>query len=199
MAWSHFDITQASAISTFWQATAYFHAQLPQLVKSGVMGYYNISATSPFNQSTPLILGGAFWILNSSIAALDAILVPFLDEINTTFAVEVTHSTEFAPNVYDWWKVYYPPGAVAMSDGQLGSRLLDENALSVPLPQLAEALRTAYPDLVLLGNLVAGPGVWNAKPPGGLGSMTPAWRKAVVHLSMNSSLKGKENKIPGNG
>ena len=71
-----------------------------------------------------------------------------------------------------------------MIDSQLGSRLLDEKALSLPLSSLAEGLSTAYPDFVLLGNLVSGPGVWNAKPAGGLGSMTPAWRKAVVHMSV---------------
>ncbi len=79
--------------------------------------------------------------------------------------------------------MYYPAGAVATIDAQLGSRLLDEKALSTPLPELADALRVAYLNLVLLGNLVSGPGVGNAKLAGGLGSMTPAWRKAVTHLS----------------
>ncbi len=187
MAWSHFDITQKSAnTSTFWEATAYFHSQLPRLVKSGMMGYYNISTTIPTDQSTPLVLGGAFWILNSSVPTFEAIFAPSLDHINTSFAVDVTHSTQYVPNLYNWWKVYYPAGAVATIDAQLGSRLLDENALSTPLPEVAGALRTAYPNLVLLGNLVSGPGVWNAKPPGGLGSMTPAWRKAVTHLSKSN-------------
>ena len=72
---------------------------------------------------------------------------------------------------------------VATNHAQLGSRLLDEKALPKPLPELAEALRTAYPNLFLLGNLVSGPGVGNAKPPSELGSMTPAWRKAVKHLN----------------
>ena len=185
MAWSHFDMTQSSAdVSAFWQVAAYFHSQLPYLVKSGMMGYYNISATVPTDQSTPLVLAGAFWILNSSIQAFDAIFVPFLSHLNASFPIEVAYSTQFAPNLYDWWKVYYPAGAVATIDAQLGSRLLDERSLSTPLPELAKALRTAYPNLVLLGNLVSGLGVWNAKPLGGLGSMTTAWRRAVVHLSM---------------
>ena len=185
MAWSHFDITQSTAdVGTFWQAAAYFHSQLPYLVKSGMMGYFNISATIPTDQSTPLVLSGAFWILNSSIQAFDAIFAPFLNHLNTSFPVQVAYSTQFAPNLYDWWKVYYPAGAVATIDSMLGSRLLDEKSLSAPLPELTVALRTAYPKLVLLGNLVSGPGVWNANPPGGLGSMTTAWRKAVVHLSM---------------
>ena len=148
------------------------------------MGYYNISATTPADQSTPLVLGGAFWTLNSSTPTFEAVFAPFLDHINNSVAVDVAHCTQFAPNLFDWWKVYYSAGAVATVDAQLGSRLLDEKALSTPLPELAEALRTPYPNLVLLGNLVSGPGVWNAKPAGGLGSMTPAWRKSVAHLSM---------------
>lgn len=184
MAWLHFEITQTPAnISAFWLATAYFHSQLPSLVRNGVMGYYNISSIVPTNPRTPLQLVGGFWILNSTITTLDAVFTPVLNDIRRMFDVGVKYSNQFVPDMYQWWKITYPPGAVATVDVQLGSRLLDEAALSVPLPTLANALQTSYPDLVLLGNLVSGPGVWNAQPPGGLGSMTPAWRKAVVHLS----------------
>ena len=148
------------------------------------MGYFNISATIPSKQSTPLVLGDAYWILNSSIQTFDIIFAPFMNHLNASFPVEVAYSTQLTPNLYDWWKVYHPASAVATIDAQLESRLLCERSLSTPLPELAKALRTAYPNSVLLGNLVSGPGVWNAKPPGGLGSMTTAWRKAVVHLSM---------------
>ena len=143
------------------------------------MGYYNISSIVPTDRSTPLQLAGGFWILNTSIPAFDAIFNPVLNHITASYPVDVAHSTQFAPNFYEWWKVTYPPGPVAIIDSQLGSRLLDEKALSLPLSSLAEGLSTAYPDLVLLGNLVSGPGVWNAKPAGGLGFMT---RKAVVHM-----------------
>ena len=191
MAWSHFTITQTSANSSiFWQATAYFYSQLPHLVKNRILGYYNISNIISGKSSSALQLAGRFWILNTTIPCLDAIFNPVLNHTAASFPVEVTHSTQFVTNLYDWWKVYYPPGVVATVDAQLGSRLLDEKALSLPLPSLAEGLRTAYPSLILLGNLVSGPGVWNAKPPGGLGSMTPAWRKAVVHLSTCHRDKG---------
>lgn len=114
MAWSHFDIIQSSADSSmFWQATAYFHLQLPYLVKSGMMGYYNISATISTKQSTPFVLDVAFWILNSIIPAFETIFVHILDHLKTSFSVEVTHPTRNAVNVYDWWKEYYPAGAVA--------------------------------------------------------------------------------------
>lgn len=147
------------------------------------MGYYNISYLNPYNASTPLVLAGGFYILNATIESFDAVFTPLLTNLSAKYQLEVTHTTTFAPSMYEWWQVQYPPGAVALTDSALGSRLLDEKALSLPLPQLAERLSTAYPGLVLLGNLVSGPGVWNAAPAGGLGSMTPAWRNAVVHLS----------------
>ena len=130
--------------------------------------------------------GVAFWMLNSSIPALEAIFTPSLNYINNSITVEASHSTDFAPNIYESWKVYCPAGAVTMTDTQLGSRLLDEKALATPLPELANGFQTAYPKLVLLGNLVSDPVIWNSKPAGGLGLMTPACRKAVVrvHLSM---------------
>lgn len=82
----------------------------------------------------------------------------------------------------------YPAGTAGPPDVQLGSLLLDEKVLSTDLPSLASSLRAAYPDLVLLGNLVVGLGVWNAMPPGGLGAMTPAWRQAFLHMSMSAVL-----------
>lgn len=186
MTWSHFEIVQNSPTrQPFWQAAAYFHTQLPHLVKSGLMGYYNISSISPFEPSTPLILGAGVWIINTSTStsALDALVDPVLDHIQTTYPVNITRSSRYVPDFYDWWKVVYPPGAVG-TESLLGNRLLDEKALSLPVPMIAENLAAAYPDLIFLGNLVSGPGVWNAEPAGGLGAMTPAWRSAVVELSM---------------
>ncbi|KAI9706663.1 MAG: hypothetical protein M1836_003672 [Candelina mexicana] len=203
MAWSHFTVTQIGAdIDGFWQATAFFHSRLAGLTKKGMMGYYNISNVIPANLSAPLRLEGGFWILNSSIEAMDTIFNPVLDHIKDSYPVDVAHATQLVPNLYEWWKVTYPAGAVAMIDSQLGSRLLDEKSLSVPLPALAKALRSAYSDLVLIANLVIGPGVWDAKPSGGLGSMTPAWRKAIVHMIVpvtwnphNDTLKSEQTEL----
>ena len=164
MAWSHFTVTQSSTnTSSFWQAMAYFHSQLPRLVRNGVMGYYNISHTSPFNFSTPLRLEGGFWILNTRIPTMEAVLSPVLNHLTDSYLLEATNTTQLVPNMYEWWKMVYPPGAAAQSDSALGSRLLDETSLSVPLSSLAESLETAFSGLVILGNLVIGPGVWHAK------------------------------------
>ncbi|KAL8692115.1 MAG: hypothetical protein Q9218_002783 [Villophora microphyllina] len=182
MSWSHFDIIQNSPTrEPFWQAMAYYHSQLPHLVKSGLMGYYNISSISPFDHSTPLILGAGVWILNTSLSDFNAIVNPVLDHIQANYPVNITRSARYELSFYDWWKVYSPPGAVA-TESQLGSRLMDEKALSLPLNTIVSNLAAAYPDLVLIFNLVSGPGMWDAKPAGGMGSMTPAWRKTMVEI-----------------
>ena len=146
------------------------------------MGYYNITPFNPTPSSTAYLLSGAFILLNSIPSTLSSIFSPVLDHISQSYSVNVSFSFQEAPNFYEWKKHYYPAGAVG-TDAILGNRLLDEKALSKPLPALASALRVAYPTVGLLFNLVSGPGVWNATPPGGLGSMAPAWRKAVVEIS----------------
>ncbi|KAL8709577.1 MAG: hypothetical protein Q9220_005669 [cf. Caloplaca sp. 1 TL-2023] len=182
MTWSHFEITQTSPTrQPFWQAAAYYHSQLPHLVKNGLMGYYNISSLSPFEPSTPLNLAAGVWILNTTVPVFDALMDPVLDHIKATYPVNVTRSSRYVPNFYDWWKVYSPAGAAA-TESQLGNRLLDENALSLPLDKIAGYLADSYSDLVTIFNLVSGPGMWNVQLAGGLGSMTPAWRRTVVEM-----------------
>ena len=198
MAWSHFTVTQTNSDdTTFWQAMAYYHSQLPHLAKSGVMGYYNISNLIPGNASTPLQLAGGIWILNSSIAAFDAVFTPVLNHTSASYPVKAAHTTQFWSSYYDWWKVYSSPGLVALLDSQIGSRFLDEKALSTPISSLAESLRAAYNPLsVMIANLVSYPGVGTVKPPGGRGSMTPAWRTAIVEMS--TSHPGKAILHPAN-
>lgn len=181
IAWAQF--TAAENITgnddTFWQAVALFHSKLPGLVEAGVMGYFNISNTQITNTSTPLRLQAGLWLLNKTVPDLESLLGPVLDNMSTSFFLDVTHTIQTFPNFYSWWKEQYPPAAVGF-DTQLGSRFLDAKALSKPLPSLAASIRKAYSGIILIGNLVVGPGVWNAKPAGGLGSMSPAWRTAVV-------------------
>ncbi|MCJ1335552.1 hypothetical protein MMC09_000824 [Bachmanniomyces sp. S44760] len=207
LSWSHFTINQENIENdTFWQAVAYYHSQLPHLVQSGLVGYYNITAypnpldfTSPYRQ-----VSGGLWVLNTNISALDAIFKPILDHIASSYPVQVNHTTQYSPNYYDWWKAYYStPGAAATTDSRIGNRFLDEKALTSPsIESLARTLRAAYPTVGLLFNVVSGPGVWNAKPAGGPGSMTPAWRSAIVELIvpvtwnyLNFSLKATETNL----
>ena len=186
LSWSYFTITQtAQGNESFWDATAYFHSQLPSLVKAGMMGYYNLTIVPTNTSSAAFQLCGAFTMLNTGTSALNTVFNPVLNHIITTYPVRVYASTQSAANFHDWWQTYYPGEVVGYIDTILGGRLLDEKALSTPLPMLAESLSSAYPNPgYLMFNLVSGPGVWNARPPGGQGSMTPAWRTTVVEMSM---------------
>ncbi|KAL8800514.1 MAG: hypothetical protein Q9200_007220, partial [Gallowayella weberi] len=174
---------------------------LPKLVKSGLMGYYNISSLSPLDPTTPLNLAAGVWILNASTSAFNAIMDPVLDHLEATYPVKVTRSSRYFSNFYDWWKVYSLPGAVT-GDDQIGNRLVDEKALSMPLPKIAGYLKEAYGGLVMIANLVTGPGLWNANPTGGLGAMTPAWRKAILEIIVpapftphNATQKAEQNHL----
>ena len=201
LSWSYFTITQTTPGTgtqngSFWDATAYFHSQLPSLVKAGVMGYYNLTKVPTNISSTAFQLCGGLTILNVGIPAFDKIFNPVLDHLSTTYNVRVTASTQSAPNFYNWWRTYYPGEPVGYIDTILGGRLLDEKSLSTPLPTLAQALSSAYPSPgYLMFNLVSGPGVWNAKPPGGVGSMVPAWRTTVVEMSMLSPPLPEKNNL----
>ena len=184
LSWSHFTITQKLASdSSFWSAVALMHASLPQLSKAGMMGYYNISYIDPTNTSAPLQFEGAFWMLDKTESDVDETINPVLQNVSQTYPVVIRNNTHTAPNYYDFLQAYYPAAPTAKYNAALGSRLLDAKALQAPIETVAKALKTAFPQLVLLGNFVSGPGVWNARPAGGIGSMTPAWRSAVAHLS----------------
>lgn len=67
---------------------------------------------------------------------------------------------------------------------RLGSRLLDEKALSKPLPELKQALQKANGDWITLGHVIAGPGTWNPLGgiAGGSNAVLPAWRKACMQI-----------------
>lgn len=66
----------------------------------------------------------------------------------------------------------------------VGNRLLDKKALS-NITALERAMKAATPSGTLANlNLVAGPGLWTAKPAGGSDAVTPAWRKTYVEYGM---------------
>lgn len=82
-----------------------------------------------------------------------------------------------------WWSKTEPQGGGY--SGRLGSRLLDEKALTSDMSKLKETLKTTTPvPWNLLGHLVAGPGTHN--PPdgiaGGSNAVGPGWREAYTHV-----------------
>ena len=70
------------------------------------------------------------------------------------------------------------------NNNAVGNRLLDAEALS-DTTKLRKAIEAATPSGTLANlNLVAGPGLWAAKPAGGSDSVTPAWRKSYVEYAV---------------
>ena len=87
------------------------------------------------------------------------------------------------PDFSSWWSTTVPQDAGF--SGRLGSRLLDEYALTSDMNKLQKALRTTTPvPWNLLGHLTAGPGTHN--PPdgiaGGSDAVGPGWRVAYTHI-----------------
>jgi len=183
MGFSILNVNQSSAsTSNFWSAVAHIHSELPDLSKSGLMGYYFIS---PYRESILNKPALSFWwiagMLNTSEASIGTTLKPLVTRLRNTPGLLVSLHTFDVPDFYDWWSTNVPPGR-AGTNVLLGSRLLDAASMSLNVSFIAKKLEESFNGFALLGHLVGGPGVANALPPGGVGSMAPAWRKTISHL-----------------
>jgi hypothetical protein len=128
---------------------------------------YNLQGLYPGNTS------------DSLLAALTAVFDAATAEYPGQFTIKMPQPAVY-PDFWDWYTIHNSPLTGAGVDTVLGSRLLDEKALSQNLTALKDALKiVTQPALGV--NLVAGRGVANAKPRGGSNSVNPAWRKALVH------------------
>ena len=68
-------------------------------------------------------------------------------------------------------------------DGRLGSRLLDENALTSDVGKLRKVLQASTPTgATMMDHVTGGKGVREVKPAGGGNAVLPAWRYSYVHL-----------------
>ncbi|KAI1346667.1 hypothetical protein F5Y01DRAFT_16902 [Xylaria sp. FL0043] len=172
------------AVPWVWDMNGYIASQLPYLMDKDVSGYMFF----PRNMSGPdenggtrnyAGMGGEFVILDTQdISDMDAIWEPIIAHVNATWpsAVSLISAVPY-PSFKAWFDVYYDQG-LAGYDQYVGSRLLDEKALTtVDSAEVGQAFNLASGSAYL----VAGKGVHNAKPRGGSTSVTPTWRKAVVH------------------
>jgi hypothetical protein len=141
-------------------------------------GSFHMQGLYPGNTSESLV-AAIGTLLNSSTAA-------YPDQFLTTIVDSQTY-----PDFWAWWNVNPQGSESAGGDILLGSRLLDETALSANLTALKEAIKIAGSSGTLQPYLVAGRGVQNAKPRGGSNAVNPAWRKALSHTSrLFNFLKG---------
>jgi hypothetical protein len=183
---------------TFWSLVAQFHTHLVNISESGGMGYYYVLPTYPgtlplTNNTAPTqgligVLAGGFIFPELTEEQVQAIMAPVEAAVKSppeaTEPVLIGSSAASFPDFMELW-LMNPPELVG-SDGRLGAWLLDGPALaSGNYQSLKEQLRLSTPaDEILIGHLVAGPGVRNARIPGGSNAVLPAWRKSYVHTGM---------------
>ena len=172
----------------FWELTAYFHQQIPRISEAGGMGYYfaypnDTGEPDPSQQGKVL---GAWLFPNKTEEQAANILKPTEDHLRAAKwgnKVSVIGVPVGAPVEFN--KLWLPnsPQAVGI-DGRLGSWLLGKEALSKDSDTLKTQLRKAAssPPNIILGHVIAGPGVRNARIPGGSNAVLPAWRNAYTHV-----------------
>lgn len=170
---------------TFWSMVAYFHTRLPQLSQAGLMGYYYVVPVIPGESKS--MLSGTWIGPGLSAAELKQIVYPMENTIAHAAPGDKIHLAGSAidhPSFSKLWSKF-PPDTAGFS-GRMGSRLLDQEALSSDVDTLKAALRkaTASP-WALLGNLIAGPGTHHPPDgiPGGSNAVGSGWRKAYTHIS----------------
>lgn len=115
---------------------------------------------------------------DSLLTAVNATLAKAIKGAEDQFLTSVTETT--FDDFWSWYKDNNGP-LNAGFDAILGSRLLDRKSLTGNRATLKEALIVAPGNGTLLGHLVSGKAVHNAKIPGGSNAVNPAWRSAYVH------------------
>ncbi|KAH8654466.1 hypothetical protein BGZ60DRAFT_532835 [Tricladium varicosporioides] len=176
----------------FWNGIVSFLGQWPSLSAQGLIGYA-YSGLVPNTTINGANVGGfqAVFFLpitstsnttESLLAALDVPISSLKTQFPGSWSSQV--NTKSYSSFYEWWLPNNggPPGGI---DLILGSRLLDEKALSFNGSALKEALQNAIPnrlDASLSIYFISGKGVHDAVPRGGSNSVNPAWRRAFVHI-----------------
>ena len=183
--------------SSVFDVNTYFLSQLPSLGDAGLSGYVIMLSKypNPLDGGSTTVGGvGGLLAIQDTQNPNDmlALIGPTVAHINATWpGYQIIPNITTYPSFWAWYQDNYDKGS-AGSDIYVGSRLLDEHALTANF----NASRAAYAQLLTgagtgTAHLVGGKGVRNAKPRGGGDAVLPAWRKAYVHLSEFQSSKEK--------
>lgn len=183
----------------YWDVFSSILAQFPKLDAQGISSYSFLA---------PSFISASFNLTSAVDAFYGVFILPLLHPSNSsatlTAAINDVFNTAKAPypaqfftsvtaSVYpDFWSWYQVNNGPldAGSDTILGSRLLDEKALTANATAVKEAYKIITPSGGVTSiYLVSGKGVWNAVPRGGSNAANPAWRKALVHTSKTFPLE----------
>jgi hypothetical protein len=185
---------------TYWTMAAYFHNALPQLVKSGLMGYFWVTPfdATELNVTMQGKLYGEWLAPNMNVDQVRQHLAPLEQQIKTanlSDAITVSGNGEEHPDFTKGFATNNPPDTAGIPV-RLGSRLLDEQALTKPVSELEEALRNASGGSArwpILGHVIAGSGTWSPRGgiAGGSNAVLPAWRNAYMQMGKDSLAQHK--------
>ena len=156
------------------------------------MGYYYLMPNDAENPD-PATRGKVFgvWLLpEKTQLQTQKIVEPLESAIRTSGWEDDVSIQGFAsshPDFLNWWTQATPE--TVGSDGRIGSRLLDEQALTGDYAHLRTKLKESMSSNthVMLGHAVAGPGVRDVRIPGGSNAVNPAFRKAYTHVVIPAS------------
>lgn len=188
-----FSYNTTSGSDTFWSMVAYFHSQIPQLVESGLMGYFWVTPIDANERNASMTgkLYGEWLAPKLTPSRVRELLAPIEEHMKSgkwEDPVFTTSDGEEHPDYIKGFAATNDPD-VAGVPVRLGSRLLNEKALSRPLPELADTLRRATDNSAgwpILGHVIAGPGTWRPKGgvAGGSNAVLPAWREACMQIAL---------------
>ncbi|KAK5632339.1 hypothetical protein RRF57_008054 [Xylaria bambusicola] len=167
-----------------WDMNGYVASQFPYFMSKDVSGYvyFSENLSGPDGNGGTINyagVGGEFVILDTEdISDMAAIWEPIIAHVNATWPSAVSAISVFPySSLKAWFDVWYDKNPAGY-DQYVGSRLLDEKALTTSDPaDIGQAFKLASGSAYL----VAGKGVHNAKPRGGSTAVTPTWRRAIVH------------------
>ncbi|KAK4151451.1 hypothetical protein C8A00DRAFT_45344 [Chaetomidium leptoderma] len=167
---------------------AYVISQFPSLGDQGLSGYslFFPAFPNPFDGGNTTV-GGMLMtaaLQDSSPEAMHKLWDPVLAHVNTTWPgkFQVFYTPKSHPSFLSWYAENYDTSEAGL-DSYLGSRLLDETALTANLTKSAEAFEGFAGGSLATAYLVSGKGVHDAKPRGCGNAVLPAWRKAYVHAT----------------
>lgn len=179
---------------TFWSMVAYFHSELPRLVESGLMGYFWVVPQEAAGQNSTMQsrLHGEWYAPELTLNQVRELLAPIEDGIKASSWEDPISIAGHGKDYKDFMKQYAKdsePEAAGVPI-RLGSRLLDEKALSKSLPVLQKVLHGASEgaiDWPILGHVIVGRGTWSPRGgiAGGSNAVLPAWRRACMQIGKN--------------
>ncbi|KAH8907907.1 FAD-binding domain-containing protein [Coniochaeta sp. PMI_546] len=181
--------TVNSSSPRVWDMVAYVLSQFPSLGDAGLSGYgYLFNAIpNPLDGGVTSVSGMIASVVlqdTQSPRVMTDLWAPVLTHISQTWPEVIidTNITTF-PSFLAWYHEHHDTTPTG-NDTYVGSRLLDETALTANLTASAEAFKQMSSGGVSTAYLVSGKGVHDALPRGGGDAVLPAWRRAYIHATV---------------